>query len=417
MRTWLIAARIALGIALPVLAGCAANAVTGRSQLLLVSEEQAISGSASAYTTMIGGLDKKKRLERGTARVERVKEITNRLVAEAVRFRPDSANWRWEVQVIDEPKTVNAFCMAGGKMGIYTGFWEKLHASDDEVAAVMGHEIGHALASHTRERMSVSMATGIVTAVLAAAVSNSSNYGRNSAALGTAAAVAVTLPNSREGETEADQIGIELAARAGYDPRAAVTLWQKMAKEGGGPIEFLSTHPSPENRAQRLNELIAKVDPLYRRARANPARDLPDFLSPNPSERPAGTASRTDYVARVAAEPEVMTFVSEDFDRFKSGKAVFSCTTECALAYGFQKSTWKTLYEKHQWRDLALRVMKVGYDNDLSYFLLAEAANGMGLKDAAATYRRRAKAATAAGKTCGGSFNTCEGLLVGETTP
>jgi Zn-dependent protease with chaperone function len=417
MRTVLIAARTALALALLALAGCATNSLTGRSQLMLVSEDQAISGSASAYTSMIGGLAKKKRLEQGTTRVERVREITNRLVAEAVRFRPDSANWQWEVQVIDEPKTVNAFCMAGGKMGIYTGFWEKLDATDDEVAAVMGHEIGHALASHTRERMSVSMATGVVTAVLAAAVSSGNNYARNSAALGTAAAVAVTLPNSREGETEADQIGIELAARAGYDPRAAVTLWQKMAKEGGGTVEFLSTHPSPENRAQRLNELVAKVDPLYIRAKANPVKDLPDFLSANPSERPAGTVSRTDYVARIAAEPEAMTFVSEDFDRFKSGKAVFKCTSECALQYTFQKGTWKTLHEKRQWRDLALRVMKVGYDNDLSYFLLAEAAKGLGLRDAAAAYYKRAADATAAGRTCGGSFNTCDGFAVGESKP
>ena len=409
--------RVSIALAALVLGGCATNSMTGRSQLMLVSEEQAIQGSASAYTSMIGGLAKKKRLEQSTERVARVKEITNRLVAEAVRFRPDSANWAWEVQVIDDPKTVNAFCMAGGKMGIYTGFWEKLKATDDEVAAVMGHEIGHALASHTRERMSVSMATGVATTILAAALSSGRNYARNSAALGTAAAVAVTLPNSREGETEADQIGIELAARAGFDPRAAVTLWEKMAKEGGGRLEFLSTHPSPENRAQYLATLIAKVDPLYQRAKANRSRDIPDFLAANPSERPAGAVSRSDYVARVAAEPEAMTFVSEDFDRFKSGAAVLKCGSECSFAYTFQKGTWKTLHEKRQWRDLALRVMKTGYDNDLSYHLLAEAAKGLGLNDAAALYYKRAAAAAAAGKTCGGSFNTCEGFVIGDARP
>ena len=120
----------------------------------------------SAYANMIGQFSKKNKVETGTPRAARVKEITNRLVAEAVRFRPDSANWAWEVQLIDEPKTVNAFCMAGGKMGIYTGFWEKLNATDDEIGNVMGHEIGHALASHTREKMSMAMTVGVGAAAL-----------------------------------------------------------------------------------------------------------------------------------------------------------------------------------------------------------------------------------------------------------
>jgi Zn-dependent protease with chaperone function len=415
-RSLLNAARGLVIAAAAVLTGCATNTMTGRSQLMLVSEQQAIKGSVSAYSGMIGGFARKKKLELATARVRRVKEITNRLVAEAVRFRPDAASWNWEVQVIEEPKTVNAFCMAGGKMGIYTGFWEKLGASDDEVAAVMGHEIGHALASHTREKMSVGMAAGVGATLLAALVSSrsSSSFDTNRAAFTSAAALAVTLPNSREAETEADQIGIELAARAGFDPRAAVTLWEKMAKQSGARLEFLSTHPSPENRAQRLNELIAKVDPLYERAKSGGPPDIPDFLSANPSERPAGTLSRADYAARVSAEPQAMTFISEDFDRFKSGQAVLACGAECALVYTFQKSTWKTLHEKQAWRELAIRVVKVGYENDLSYYLLAEAAKGLGLQDAAAAYYKRAAEAQAGGKTCGGAFNTCDGFVIGD---
>jgi Zn-dependent protease with chaperone function len=411
-----MAVRVLVIVAAVALAGCATNTMTGRNQLMLVSEQQAIKGSASAYSGMIGGLARKKKLEVATARVERVKEITNRLVAEAVRFRPDAASWNWEVQVIDEPKTVNAFCMAGGKMGIYTGFWEKLGASDDEVAAVMGHEIGHALASHTREKMSVGMAAGVGATLLAALVSSRSNtaFETNRVAFTGAAALAVTLPNSREAETEADQIGIELAARAGFDPRAAVTLWEKMAKQGGARLEFLSTHPSPENRAQRLTELIAKVDPLYERAKSAPAPHIPDFLSANPSERPAGTLSRADYAARVSAEPQAMTFLSADFERFRSGEAVLACGAECALGYTFHKSTWKTLHEKQAWRELAIRVIKVGYENDLSYHLLAEAAKGLGLNDAAAAYARRAADAQAAGKTCGGAFDTCDGFVMSK---
>lgn len=114
-------------VAFAVLSGCATSTLTGRSQFMLVSENHAISGSAKAYSSMIGGLSKKGKVETGTARAERVKEITDKLIAQAVRFRPDSATWDWRVEVINDPKVINAFCMAGGKMAIYTGFWEKLN--------------------------------------------------------------------------------------------------------------------------------------------------------------------------------------------------------------------------------------------------------------------------------------------------
>src|SRR5687768_11021162 len=212
---------------LSLLAGCAANPLTGRSQFMVVSEKMAIGESAAAYSSMIGQLGRKKKIEADSERAKKVREITDKLIAQAVRFRPDSANWAWEVQVINEPETVNAFCMAGGKMAIYSGMWEKLKATDDEIAQVMGHEIGHALADHTRERMSIAMTTAAATTAAAIAIgSRDSGPGTGLALAGTqlAAALAITLPNSRAGESEADQIGIELAARAGFDPKAAVTL-------------------------------------------------------------------------------------------------------------------------------------------------------------------------------------------------
>src|SRR5436309_3122570 len=152
------------------LAGCQTNQITGRSQLLVLPESMAISESANAYAQQIGDFTKKKQIETGTARAAKVREITDRLIAQAVRFRPDSANWKWEVQVINDPKTVNAFCMAGGKMAIYTGMWEKVHATDDEIAQVTGHEIGHALLNHTQERMSVALSSQIGLAVAAIAI-------------------------------------------------------------------------------------------------------------------------------------------------------------------------------------------------------------------------------------------------------
>lgn len=265
--------RISVGLAVLagaiLIAGCAANPITGRSQLLIVSEEQAIGSSASAYRSMIGELEGKKQIEGGTPRAARVKEIVDRLIVEAVRLRPDAASWKWEVNVIDDPKTVNAFAMAGGKTAIYSGMWEKLKATEDELAQVMGHEIGHAIASHTRERMSVALATGVATSVAAIAVSSRDSQHSEHLLTGleAAAVVAITLPNSREAETEADRIGIELAARAGFDPKAAVSLWEKMSRLGGSPPEFLSTHPAPERRKETLRDLGAKLEPVYQAAR------------------------------------------------------------------------------------------------------------------------------------------------------
>jgi len=264
---------LSLLIAAAALAACSTNPITGRSQLVgLVTEPQALQGSASAYQQMMADLDKKKKLDKGgeqdSPRTQQIQRITDRLIAQAIKFRPNSASWRWEVQVINDPKTVNAFCMAGGKMAIYTGMWEQLKPTDDELAAVMGHEISHALLDHTRERMSVAQASNVGVQVLAAATGVGNLGGQ---LMQNAAVVAIGLPNSRESEAEADAVGVQLAARAGYDPHAAVTLWEKMGKLGGGrQPEFLSTHPSPENRAAKLKEMAAKLDPVYQEAKAHP---------------------------------------------------------------------------------------------------------------------------------------------------
>jgi len=265
--------RLAAVVLLAGVSACSTNPITGRSQLVgLVSESEAISGSAQAYRQMMAELDKKKQIERGTPeaeppRLKKVQEITDRLIAQAIQFRPDSAGWKWEVQVINDPKTVNAFCMAGGKMAIYSGMWEQLKITDDELAQVMGHEISHALLDHTRERMSIALSTSLGVQLLGAATGVGNLGGQ---AMDIAAQVAITLPNSRESESEADAVGTQLAARAGYDPKAAVALWDKMAKLGKGPAEFLSTHPSPENRAAKLKELGAKLEPVYLAAKHNP---------------------------------------------------------------------------------------------------------------------------------------------------
>ena len=243
-----------------LLAACATSP-TGRRQLMLVSEDMAISSSAQAYVQEVGKLRKEGKLSDDRALIRRVNDITGKLVAQAVAMRPDSADWKWSVAVIDDPETVNAWCMAGGRMAIYTGLVQKIDPSDDELAQVMGHEIGHALANHTAEKMSVAMASSI--GVMAVGVA-ADNKGAAVAGAAAAAALAVTLPNSRTAETEADRIGIELAAKAGYDPAAAVTLWRKMnGLPGGKPPQFLSTHPNPENREKALAALGPQMEPFY----------------------------------------------------------------------------------------------------------------------------------------------------------
>ncbi|RPI13869.1 MAG: M48 family peptidase [Lysobacterales bacterium] len=254
--------KLTILLATAVVATACATSPTGRKQLMLVSEEQAISASRQAYVQEMGKYKQAGKLVTDPRVVNRVKVITGRLVAQAVKMRPDSAGWEWSVQVIDDPKNVNAWCMAGGRMAIYTGLLLKIDPTDDELAQVLGHEIAHALANHTAERMSVAMASQA--GVLAAGILSDQPM-QTMAIAATAAQVAVQLPNSRTSESEADRIGIELAARAGYDPRAAVTLWQKMAMAGGGkaPPAFLSTHPGDAERQQRLGALVPAMMPYY----------------------------------------------------------------------------------------------------------------------------------------------------------
>lgn len=252
---------IAATLAVVALTACQENPVSGRKQFVLVSEEQAQASSATAYTQTLSDAQKKGKLSTNAAVNARVKRITDRLIAQAVVMYPPSKDWKWSVVVLDEP-TLNAWCMPGGKMAIYTGIIDKLQLSDDEIAQIMGHEIAHALLGHGRERMSRALATqgGLV---IGSAVAGTDLTG-----LAPIADIALNLPNSRAGESEADRYGIELAARAGYDPRAAVKLWEKMSTASKSqPPKFLSTHPSPTDRIQALNALVPKMQPLYDKAR------------------------------------------------------------------------------------------------------------------------------------------------------
>jgi predicted Zn-dependent protease len=253
-------AKVNLSLAMLLLLAACATSPTGRSQLMLVSEESAINASKTAYTEMLKPFEEEGKLDNDPALKARIDRITGRLIAQAIIMRPETRNWDWSMKIIDDPETVNAWAMAGGKMAVYTGLVSQIKPTDDELAQVLAHEISHALAKHTAEKMSVALATQL--GVAAVAASSDSQGALVGAAL--AAKVAVELPNSRTAEAEADRIGIELAAKAGYDPRAAATLWRKMGALGGSRMpQFLSTHPSPANRESTLAKLAKQMMPFY----------------------------------------------------------------------------------------------------------------------------------------------------------
>jgi predicted Zn-dependent protease len=251
-------------------AGCASTTEKGtvgveRRQFLLVSSDEMNKGAAAAYQKVIKDEGGKGHVNKDPQQVERVRKIASRLIPQTGVFRKDALDWKWEVNVITSPE-VNAWCMPGGKIAFYTGILEKLQLTDDEAAAVMGHEISHALREHGRERASQQVATSVGASVAGALL----GIGQSGADLaGLVGQVTFLLPYSRLHETEADRMGVELAARAGYDPRAAIALWQKMAKlsGGGGPPALLSTHPSNEERMKDLAVFADRVMPLYEQAR------------------------------------------------------------------------------------------------------------------------------------------------------
>jgi predicted Zn-dependent protease len=264
--------------------GCATSTKPGaigieRSQLLIVSPELINEQAASAYASTSSKARSAGKLNSDAALTARVKGISDKLISQVGTFRPDAASWNWEVNVFESDQ-INAFCYPGGKIGVYTGIITRLNLTDPELAAVIGHEISHALREHSREKASQSQLSNTLAQGLAA-------YGGRYAGLyGTVASLGSTLfvqlPYSREMEFEADVMGLELMARAGYDPSAASNVWKKMqATAEGSSIEFLSTHPASETRIVALETAVPKVLPLYK----------PEDVATPSSSAPAATAA------------------------------------------------------------------------------------------------------------------------------
>lgn len=235
-----------------------------REQRMAVSAQALEQSANKQYSQLMAEAQKKGKLNPDPAQFARVKTIADALIRQTPAFRPDAQGWKWEVNVLESPE-VNAWCMPGGKIAVYSGLINKLNVTDDELAAVMGHEIAHALREHSRERASEQAVAGIGISILAtvAGVGQLGQKGMEYAYQGL-----LGLPNSRAHETEADRMGVELAARAGYDPRAAISLWRKMGEVAGGePPKFMSTHPPRAERMQDLTVYSEKVMPLYQQAR------------------------------------------------------------------------------------------------------------------------------------------------------
>ena len=232
-----------------------------RKQQMLVDSATIEQGAAQAYATELKTARDKGVLDTNKAQLARVTTIAKRIVAQTPTFRPDAAGWYWEfhVQKTDE---LNAYCMPGGRIMVYSGLIEKLDVSDAELATVIGHEIAHALREHTRERVSRAYAQQLVLSGAAAVTGVGEGVASIANMVGE---VTFQLPFSRDQESEADTIGLELMARAGYDPRAAVTLWNKMssAANAGGTPKFLSTHPEPKERIKDIEKKLPRVLPLY----------------------------------------------------------------------------------------------------------------------------------------------------------
>jgi predicted Zn-dependent protease len=254
--------------------------VTRLSRLRVLSDEQAVNQQSKLqYDALLKEADQKNALvDDNDPQLQRLRAIAKRIIPHVGRWNAEAANWRWEVNLLNSDQ-VNAFCMPGGRIAFFTGILRKLNMTDDEVAMVMGHEIAHALREHARKRQGESQLAaiagklgGIAASALFGIDPNLTDFG------GRMAAQAAVLKFSRGEETEADLVGIDLAARAGFDPRAGIALWQKMgAVNARAPIEFLSTHPSGDTRIAEMNKSMPLVLPVYARTRGTTVAKLPGY--------------------------------------------------------------------------------------------------------------------------------------------
>jgi len=282
----LIALAIAAGAATAAPASAPMNPkadgipVTKLSRLRVFADEQEMDQQSKLqYSQLLSEAKQKEALVPDSdPQVKRLRAIAARIVPNAKRWNPAAANWQWEVNLLNSDQ-VNAFCMPGGRIAFYSGILTKLNLTDDEVAMVMGHEISHALREHARKRAVQSTAVSIASKLGGAVLSSYLGIDPRLTDAGANMAGQLTVMKfSRGDETEADLVGIDLAARAGFDPRAGLALWKKMAAVNSQePMEFLSTHPSGDSRIQDMQKNMPLVLPVYARVRGLDVNKLPPY--------------------------------------------------------------------------------------------------------------------------------------------
>ena len=261
-RAFLLAAG-SVAVAAPALAQVDVGP-SSRVRQLVPAEELEVA-AAQQYAQMMAEAGSKGALApAGNPQLQRLQRIATKLVPQTAQWNDRSKGWKWEINLIGS-KQINAFCMPGGKIAFYTGILDQLNLTDDEAAMIMGHEMAHALREHARARIAKSQGTGMLFS-LGAQLFGLGQLGDVAAGLGTQL---LTLRFSREDESDADLVGLEVAARGGFNPQASVSLWEKMGRAGGGAggPNFLSTHPSGPQRIQQLQANVPKVQGLYQRAR------------------------------------------------------------------------------------------------------------------------------------------------------
>jgi predicted Zn-dependent protease len=245
----------------------------------LAPEGEMDKAAAQQYAAMMGQAQQKGVLvSPNDQQVKRLRAIAQRIIPHTARWNQDAQQWKWQVNLVKSDQ-VNAFCMPGGRIGFFTGIIDKLKLTDDEIAAVMGHEIAHALREHGRDRQAKSTTTGLFAGIGGAIASAVTGYDVRGIANGLGQMY--VLKFSRDEEREADLVGLDISSRAGFDPRAGISLWNKMAalNQRGAPIEILSTHPGGEHRIQQIEDHLNVLLPLYARAKGTTVDRLPPYRS------------------------------------------------------------------------------------------------------------------------------------------
>jgi predicted Zn-dependent protease len=355
------------------ISSCQINPITGDNNLKVITNEQAIQQAKVAYSYILSS--NQINLDLNRIQYERIQKIYNSLLPFAKRVSSDANQWDWEIHLINS-NTINAFCMPGGKIVIYSGLIDKLNPSDDALAHIIGHEMGHALAGHVVAQQSLKALTDIG---LLAANSKYKNNPQAQNSLRDLSNVFISLPFSRVQESQADEIGLEIMTRAGYNPERSVEFFQKMiAMHGSHPIDFFNNHPSDNSRIEHLTKLI------------------PEMRNINPNQL-------------------TLSLVDKDFQKFSNGLVELDCNAGCGFSNGQNRKQVIELYEKQAWKELAVVTVKINFIRDLNYFYLGRAAEALGFKEAAKIYYKKAIELSATTKRCDVLFSfQCNGIHVAK---